>query len=534
MHRVVAKLHSAFHDDRRVPENIALQKAICGYLRVADQSLTRTEIENICRISATVFLASEGEVGIAIDLLSSRGILRAIELDFGEQRVELICVEHELVQSSIPNTATRFVFAQEMYDYFSEREKRIPFATLRIATMLYRLAKLVDPEAVSRRAFLVTRLTMSIGSLYSAAEYFNQLPPLGPNAHMGDFLLHVEFLISWQRYERALKLLTQPPNSKWGSVRYFQVLRAVVLNRCRLHTESIALIDMLLNNEPSSDEIVVLGAFKMSGLLHEQKAIQAAHTFAALRDRAESAVGFGYFLRNGAGCFPPEQAIRVLHEALAVFDTREDFFGAATTLANIASYEANTGNYENALSLGRTAYKKISAFGIQHVDEALVNVGGLLLFTGHMRESEVHLLKAVEICNDNLPKVYAHTYLAALYALDGGRDEQAMVHLKQGHELVLRTGLPIGRQRFFANATLISWMCSAPMNVQREYRRLSNAEPYGRDPSVTYRILSYVDEEKTKPGLKALQNLFSAGYLEYWALNPVKLLPETLLTFNTI
>jgi len=262
-----------------------------------------------------------------------------------------------------------------------------------LLALRYKLATLIDSKRASRFAGDIVWRALESGSLETARRFLQALVPAQNADNLFEYLTPVIFQIATKEYHEALQLLENPPITSWSSIPFVKVLRVIALDRTRDNNAAISLIDRLLPEDLSQEELSVLGAVRMASLMHLGRHSEARKFFLEFQDRPKSANNYGYFLRNSAAAFPPNEAISILTIASKKFLENDDQFGSLTCHVNIGSVKANDRDFDGAYREFKSCARKMSDFGVSKVEEVLCNLAytETLLGQHKLEQSQIRL-----------------------------------------------------------------------------------------------------------------------------------------------
>lgn len=504
---------------------------IVGYLRVAETALRESEIESIATEDEVIYTHSPNDIRRAIAEAIQLGLIQIRDRSDGDVDVMLRSHSGFMDDNNEDQYVRDLQIADLLYRYF-DRVQAVQSTREdpRVASLLYRLAERVDPPDRGRRALIMVSAALALGSVGAAQRFIERGARAAEIRTLQDYLVRTTFALSSKSYEEALALLDDPPVSTWREYRFCRVLRAVALNRCRQHERSLEESEALIASSEDADELVVIGTYYIGGLVHESKVSAAQEAYWELRSRVEASAHAGYFVRNAAAAFEPERAVDMLADAERRFQASGDYFGRLTVKANQGAYAAQLGDYGRAERLSAESYDGLKVFGLQHVCEALGNLGLARLLGGDIGGAYRALATLDQVAGNNLPRVYAQMNLATVKAYRGETDaaESMMIQALEG---IRSVNVPDGRQRVIANAALVLHALGRRMTYAQHLRSEAEQDPYTKDPEQTFRALRYIDSHECGAGMPPvaqLPDIYSAGFMQYWTLTPSEILPSHL------
>lgn len=510
-----------------------LETELLRYLYVAAQSLQEADIIALTLRSPRI--SCYGNEGLtAIRRLADIGILLSTS-QFGSKLVMISASAIPQIKELISHPAFDWVAAQEMYRYFVDVQKSnsTRHAPSAYGALLYKLAKLVDSDSLPKRALELVRISLGQGDLNAARQYVQSALEQGSSYSTADLYTMLAFHISVQEYQEALTIL-ESFGSHSKDDRTLQILYAVTQNRLRHHDVSNHKIDRLLDDESTEEEWALLTSYKVAGLLHEGKQLEAALEFESNQRKFLRAHNRGYALRNCAAVYfwdPTKDHIlagRLLLEACEIFVKQSDRFGYLTTLNNQgALIGCDSNNFDPASILGifQEVYDGLSVYGVHHLEEVGANLGTCLVLNGQLELAANHLRKMSEICSIDFPRVVIESALAFVEAICGSL-ECARTRMAALNSRVRDIGLSAASYHAIVNAAAIEGLAG---DTERFRSLVSDAVSlnYWGGRSELDRVI-----HGTKNGelnLDTLPSYLSYDFFQYWSQNPLSIFSSASL-----
>ena len=511
-----------------------LQAFILRTLLAADQPLRRSDLRLLALRSELILAADVQSVDGAIDILESGGLIGLVRLDDGDLQVSLLARSAPAVRAIAEQRTDNFVARRDVYRFYSETQGIARHSASATAGLLYRLARDLDPPAIPRLAQNLVNVAMEMGSIEDARRYIEATRPADGALSLNDLFVQIAFYVSVQEYKPAKALLDMIPRSEFDRYRVLRILEAVALNRLRSHGESDNRIDELLRENGSPDERCVLVAYKIGGLLHEERFVEAREAFTSWESALKGSRNYPYLLRTAGAVYmfgigrDIKHAEVLLKRAAVRFRRSQDGFGLATTLCNLGVAKAYQGMAAAAAALFEQSYGALSAVGLQHVQESGTNLGTALLVSGHYEKARTHLLKLLCVMDDDFPRIIAECDLAML--------ETSMGLGESAKERVVRL-LSIADDIRIVDASrrarLTAGIVFAAFGDQEEGEsQLRSADDLGGKTDESEKIRQALGAGRLTP-TTAIES-YPVEYMQYWSLNPLKLLPSEALTAQAV
>ncbi|HEX2076256.1 MAG TPA: hypothetical protein VHG08_01055 [Longimicrobium sp.] len=535
--RSLSHIISFLQRDRPRKEPITpLEQEILRYLLVAGQPLRRDDILTLALRSPRVAVP-QGEVQNAISALDGKKLVIVRTHYLGDE-LEIAPGQTRTVREVLPEFAD-LVAAQELYAYFSKiAEVKSPrHSESAYGALLYKLAKQVDPEAVSRRAFELVRISLGQADL-AAAEHYIKAATGGQSARsVSDLYTLVAFQVSTQNYQPALETLDQLGPGYWQGVRTLRIIHAIALNRVRAHADSDAEIEALLTEPATTDEeFALLTSYRVAGLLHEGKLVRARQVFERALRRIRSARNRGYALRNCAAVYfwgerrDLMRADATLAEATHVFRSQDDAFGVYTTLNNrgalLGEESSPRESAVHALPAFQESFESLAVFGTQHLEEVGANVGVALLLTGEVEKAATHLQKVTAFASIDFPRVIMESALAFTQVVSGEADA-ARERMRQLTGRVAEVNLPAATYHANLNAAVVEAATGRRDGRFEAYVQATAHTGYWGGGGSLNHVMSGAAAGAITP--EVLPDFLSYDYFQYWSQNPLSVVAVPLL-----
>ena len=513
----------------------ALEQEILRYLMVAGQPLRRDDIYTLVLRSPRL-TAPEGAVRNAIAALDDRKLVIVRTHRLGDE-VEIAPGQVRTVRETVPEFAD-LVAVQELYAYFTRIDeiKSPRHSESAYGALLYKLAKQVDPGAVSKRAFELVRISLAQADLAAAAHYVQAATSSPSTQSVADLYTLLAFWVSIQDYQPVLDTLDQLGTGYWQGVRTLRIIHAIALNRVRAHGQSGAEIDALLAEASTTpEEFALLTSYRVAGLLHQGELVQAREVFEDARRRIRRARNRGYALRNCAAVYfwgagrDPARAAATLDEATQAFRQQDDGFGVYTTLNNrgaLLASDRTSDSAARALPAFHDAFESLALFGTQHLEEVGANLGTALLVTRQIERAAGHLQKVTAIASFDFPRVVMESALAFTEAMSGD-SEGARERIRQLTVSAAEVNLSEAVYRANVNAAAVESATRARDGRFDGYVQAAARAGYWGGTGTLERVV--LGARNGRISRDTLPDYFSYDYFQYWSQNPLSVVASPLL-----
>jgi hypothetical protein len=513
-----------------------LEQEILRYLIVAGQPLQRNDILQLV-LKSPRLAGPETAVQQAIESLARKKLILRRSHWLGDE-VEVAPGQARGVRQAVPSFSD-LVAVQELYAYFTNVEEvRSPrHSQSAYGALLYKLAKQVDPAAVSKRAFELVRISLAQADIAAAGHYIEQAMGDSSSRSVADLYTLLAFHVSVQDFDRALSTLDELGPQYWMNVQILRIIHAISLNRVRAHSASGVEIDALLA-EPATtaEEFALLTSYRVAGLLHEGELGRAREAFERAHSRLRLARNRGYALRNCAAVYfwgdgrDPARADALLAEATQVFEQQQDAFGVYTTLNNrgalAGSAQSGERSARSALPMFQRSFDALAVFGTQHLEEVGANLGTALLLTRQADQAVTHLRKISAIASFDFPQVLMESALAFAELMSGdtaGARDRVWRLTRHAADLKL----PEAVYRANVNAAAVEAAARAEDGRFASYVEAARGAGFWAGTASLERVLAGVRESAVSR--ETLPDYLSYDYFQYWSQNPLAFLSAPIL-----
>lgn len=520
-------------EKRLISKISEIQREILLYLSIARQPIRDSDLTAIITTSATIFIDSLATIEKEIDELVNTNLISSSYMPDFSRLLSLDSSSHPLLASLDISAAESIEKASRLYDYFLRVENDLTsHSKTEVTLLLYRLAKSVDKSSLGRRGQSLLSLCLKMGSVNTAQKYIDKAIDDQALKQFSDYFIKVAFHMSYRSYQKALDLLVNPPQVEWRNKRICQVLRAVAMNRCRLHKESESLIQELLKDSAHPEEAVILLSYSISGLMHENKVKAAQEQYYSYRTKLSKAKNFGYFLRNASIALSTEETEAILIESLTLFDKNVDGFGYYSTLANLGKCRYKTGKILKAEEDLEEAYRNLAIYGVNHLHIVSNNLGLCKMKLAKFAEAQKYFKEAQLYSSNLMPIAYATINMSTLLLEEKDFDNSIRL-IRSIEDSVQTYSVDRLKQKFYINAAFIAYACNEPKDVIKEYCKNALKHPDRISNEITENRVNSIEKNirnrsKYKPEM--LYELFDPCTLEYWYQNPLELVPQQILS----
>lgn len=507
LHKVISKLRKGFGESggRDISE---VSKSIILYLYCSRQSLPKETIKKLIMFDPTIYIDETP--------LWFESSLEEIE--------EYIHINGELLlQLTSPppfniNNLEKVRHAEILYDDCLKKFSNKNHSS-KLLSLLFHLSKSVDTSKTALYSQEIIKYSLYTGSLEAAEKYYKTSNKKCTEYRWDNYFLSLCFLISSKRYSEAIDLIESNIPKSFSNCTLTLILKVVALNRTRKHEDSIKLIKHLLTNEKISlEQESLLVSFYIGGLIHTNQKKYAYEVYSDNYKFLVKAKNYGYFIRNSSGACQIEEAIDLSKQAINIFKASGDDYGLNTSMNNLGAYLSMHGDHSAAINLFKDSKFYLDSIGLIHLEEIYVNWGLSQLYSNNIKGSEETIRKIIRFSSENVPRYYAFQVLALLSVIQG-RMEESLVFLDAGYKIALTIDVVAHRERYLANATLISAYCGCKKEVATFYKEETEKSLYSYGRGKALAILELV--KKRTLSQKELLTYFIPPFMFYWSQEPI-------------
>ncbi len=445
----------------------------------------------------------------SIDKLSAYGIIEDSVVN-----IKIIGANHPIATEIRNNNIEHIIYQKIVYEYLSKNNP----SNLHELKLLYLLS--LDYESQRSREWLELLILNTMENQLSIDRDLLERLSLYDVS-----LLRIVAYTYVREYSRALKDLDEFKKNHLLSSD-IQRLYAVLLNRCRKHKKAEKFLTHCLAGVDNN----IIAAYLISNYVHQEKIVEAEEF---IKDYVKHAPfeNIGYVYRNGAAIKFSD--LKYFEVALEAFKNAEDDYGYNTTLCNFAIRRALTIDDCQCEKDLLTAKDYLERFNHSDLHIIYNNLG--LYYILHKREKEAEkYLKIAEMKSaTSMPSIFSRINQAALMLKQGFVKES-----KEYFDSIIISApdaqVERVKQKYYINKLLIYYA-----NAQKLEKHIENASvhPDRYDPNYTKKILDFYRQRINKKEdyhSSDFDKLFCPCYLEYWYVNPLKLIDGNLNKLLTI
>lgn len=512
IHRILDHLLSR---KERVPlAESPLSKAAITILAISGFDLSQ---RNLCSMieNAHVFSYSLAQDLLAcLSALERVGLVNVYHSEF-EDMFHLRSTNHPFVQRCLSDTAEMLYFGQIVYYHFSSMTD----TSMPTTVLLYNLSHTYASENTKSYAKRILIKSLMTGDKVDGRVYYDSRLEEGS---LNDKLLAIVYLMRERIYKKAMRLYEGIKKHATG--RDCDILYAVLLNSCRNHTAARLVFRKLIESSTDKNEMAVLYAYLIVNYIHSEDLAHARELYDGLGDNLIAAKTYGYLARNAANAFPLEQRGKMLSRAITNFENSADELGRLTACANLGKVLCQLGDYKSSIAMLKQCSEGFRKFGESNLHIVYNNLGVAAMLSGDVVEAHRSLTLAEFLSRNSMPHILISINRACLNVV-GGKCSQAKQVMLDIEEDVLTHPLDRVRSKYYINRLFIEY---ANGNDEID-SLLTLCEQYidRYDPQHTKQMIEYYKSLIQSGSLykqEAWRDFYSPCYMEYWYVNPLKLI----------
>ncbi len=519
LYKILARLRNNKSYDQQ-PQN-DVQVTILKVLSICSQPIKRTDIIALVSNLPDHYLLTETIINGEFERLRISGNLFEIELPDGDALVKLksYSVAEALVNGDI--LGNQLYLYNHIYEYYSNAWKySLRHSKSEIALMLYRIARKVAPNDVKRHALNIIKISFALGTSERAKHFIDDVIDIDHPSDETEFYLCVTFHIAYRRYEAALNLIRADRFQKFLQSNFYEIAKAICLERCRQYLEFDSVLNRLLPISTIHEE-GILRVHQINCLVHNNKLTEAGELLTYCIEKLTNAFAFPYILRSATSIYSPEKSEPFLKRAIRRFKANGDDFGYATSMANMGLLQIEKGKYHNAITVLKECKAILMIYGIHHLNIVENSLGLAMLNLGLYQNANDRFNKGLELSSGEMSRLYFNLNLSITDCLIGNSNE-ALNRLIGFEDFVINYPVDRVRQKYYTNMACVAILSKRD---ETEIDRLLGQMvryPDRKYPERTVKLAAryralYSNFQHEKIDL----SYFSPCYLEYWYSNPL-------------
>ncbi|MBF0650414.1 hypothetical protein IR083_16425 [Dysgonomonas sp. GY75] len=329
-------------------------------------------------------------------------------------------------------------------------------------------------------------------------------------------------------YSIALMWIEYIPKSK----RNFNInkLHSVLLDRTRKLKDAYSLLSNCIDKEKDNKYKSILLSFLAANLLHSNRIDEVKELYNKWDKHLSGCKNYGYFLRTITSAY--RNTDELYEKALSNFSLNNDNFGYYTSLCNYGYYLILRDRLDEAFEKLYEAKIGMEKFGIHNCHIVYNDIGIYHL----MRGNKDDILRAVQYFNlsisiskNSMPRIFSQINRACCYTfLD--EHEKALSAIRDLEKDVTTHTLDRVREQYYANRIFIEYSWGNKNLIELIEKNKCFKNRY--NPKLTEERCKFYEraistEFSYTSGQKRF--LYSPCGLVYWFVDPLKLLPESIL-----
>ena len=519
LYKILARLKNIRPEDARPASGV--QVTILKLLFICAQPIRKSDIMTLVSNLPDHSLENETAISHDIEILRSSGNIFETILPDGDTLLKLkssSVAEALLHEDSLGN---QLFLNNHVYEFYQKAwQYSLRHSKSELVLMLYRIAKKVAPQEVKRHALNIIKISFALGTSERAKEFINEAVNVDNPSNETEFYLCVTFNIAYRKYEAALDLITSARFQNFVTSNYYEIAKAICLERSRKYEQFGLILDKLLPVTTIHEE-GILRVHQINALVHNNKLSEAGEVLAYSQENLKKAFAFPYILRTATSIYAPELSEPYLKKAIKRFEANGDDFGFATSLANMGMLQIEKGKNAKAIQTLKESRAVLMIYGIHHLYIIENSLGLAMLHSGAYDIAIPHFKKGLQLANGEMSRLYFNINLSIADCLKGNYSE-ALNRLLPFEDFVIRYPVDRVRQKYYINITCMAIIANADLSEIERLSSLMVRYPDRKKPQRTAQLsLKYQDLLADVHSKKIDLSYFSPCYLEYWYSNPL-------------
>ena len=473
-----------------------MEKAILLIMYIIKYEIIIDELIKILNYDKNIFFNKSTEVKKCIDELKEYGILR-----LNDNKLYLF-TGCPIVENIITSHADIFYYKYLIINYYTHKES----ISIKEAELCYKLSK----ELKLQNQHWIDKIIIY--------KMQNDLPfgiELVQNIEKNKKLQIIAYTYL-RLYTDAYELLKKI-KKKEKLDRDYKKLYAVILNRCRLHKKAEKKLLKCLSEDKNN---YILKAYLVSNYIHSEN-IKGAQQMYEQESIDFSNIDQGFFFRNCGAAFWDD--LRPLEQALEIFKYNNELFGYLSTKCNLLTRKMMLDSHRSYSSAFNALENEFLKLGENNMHIFYNNWAIAELLDNNFETAHKLLDIAYAYSHSKMPQIFITINRACLSVANGEYKKALNIIEEIEHDV---EEIPIDRvkQKYYINKALI-YFANNILNYDIIEKCRQYPDRYSKD--LTYEKIKFYQDK-----LKSLQtysdtdfnNCFCPCYLEYWYINPLKLL----------
>ena len=480
------------------------QIAILLIMYIIKYEIEIDELINILKYDKNFFEISQEKIKMDIDNLMEYGLLRVYK-----EKLYLF-TGCQIIDDITSSYIDVFYYKNHIINYYLQKES----ITIREAELCYKISqdiKLQNQHWLDK--IIIYKMQNDLPFEQDIVQNIK-----------GNEKLQIIAFTYLRLYKDAYELL-KSLKKKEKLNKDFKKLYAVILNRCRLHKKAKKNLNKCLANDENN---FILKAYLVSNFIHSEN-IKGAQKLYEKESKELNNIDQGYFFRNCGAAFWDD--LRPFEQALEIFEYNQELFGYYSTKCNLLTRRMML-DLENSYSDEfRQLENGFLEFGENNMHIFYNNWAIAELLNKNFETANKLLNTADAFSHSNMPHIFITINRACLCVAKGGY-ESALTIINNLESDVENIPVDRVKQKYYINKALIYF---ANNILNDDIIKKCQQYPDRYVPKLTYqKIKFYQDKLKTSQIYNTTDfiNCFCPCYLEYWYINPLKLLSEK--TINKI
>lgn len=501
-----------------------LSQCICDLLDILNEGIDIKELMDILALLPAFNIYTYSEVETRLNKLESLGIITSIITMDKKHRFinKLNPYKFGTRNNDFENNIDCILYKNAIFTFLKNKETH-SMNQLKLMQAISREFNYADANEWTQKLIIKS---LQYGTNINTS-LVDQISPL--KSSYSKFICAI-CMMRTQRYANAVDILSLL-YEKFPHNREIKKLLAVSLNRCRKHSDAETLLRELIDTSNNIDEQSVLLSFLVINLIHDGKESAAKGIVEAYQDNEllSKSKFWGYFLRNSATVFDDDISIEYWEKAAQSFKNNGDVFGEYSTVCNMARHYLGI-SPELSKQLLKNSFEKLQQFGIEKLNLVSNNLGIVSLYCDDLENTNRFLSLTIQLSKTIMPKAYAIMNMCALF-ISQDKSIDALNILTPLNDEIEKSNLNRLKAKYYLTLSTIYYTLS-DYKTAKFYLSKADLLTF-KYTKIRKNLLDRIVNEIpfTKIDWK---EIFSPCFLEYWIIDPLILISDKPLPFETV
>lgn len=490
IHKIIYYLKS----DKNIMSFTSLNKAIISIIFICNNEIDNQELIKLINYDKNI-LSKDNEINCAINDLCECGILR-------KQNSKLyLYAEYPAIKDIIHSHANILYYKNLILNYYND----INETSVHIAELCYKISNEINIDNEKWLKFIL---------LYKMKYNLPFEKSLVQNVNNKKLQI---IAYTYLRLYKDAEIKIKEVNKKECLDKDFRELYAVILNRCRKHRKAKKKLLECLSEDKDN---YILKAYLVSNYIHSEKLEKAQKIYFAEQLNLNN-IDQAYFFRNCGAAFWDN--LEPFEQALQIFEQNQEWFGFYSTKCNLITRKMMLDLNKSQSLEFQIIEKELEKFGDNNMHIFYNNWAIAELLNKNYSQAHKLLNIAYAYSHSKMPEIFITINSACLLIRENKLSEALNIIDSIEHDV---EEIPVERvrQKYYLNKAFI-YYCNNKLNSEILDKCNQYTDRYNKN--LTYKKIKFYKKRllnNTTYTKEDFLRCYCPCYLEYWYINPLKLL----------